>query len=109
MPGTAAEEDQLFVGSIKLSDNPRMKIYSLSDEGGTIITITPTTTTDSGTYTCMIADNRLDQRLVFTLQVVSSHQEDGLSKSGAGRTCLERLSAAQLVIVMSFTLQSILL
>eukprot|EP00091_Calanus_sinicus_P001711 TRINITY_DN11730_c0_g1_i1.p1 TRINITY_DN11730_c0_g1~~TRINITY_DN11730_c0_g1_i1.p1 ORF type:complete len:190 (+),score=70.84 TRINITY_DN11730_c0_g1_i1:64-633(+) len=94
VPGAAAAEDQLSVGSVKLSANPRMRLYSLSDEGGTIITITPTTITDSGTYTCMIADNRLDQRLVFTLQVVSSLQEDDLSKSGAGRTWLERLAAA---------------
>ena len=104
MPGTAAEEDQLFVGSIKLSANPRVSIYSLSDEGGTIITITPTTTTDSGTYTCIIADNRLDQKQLFTLQVLSSLQEDGLSKSEAGRTLLARFAAVQLFIVMSFTL-----
>ena len=79
-----------------------MKIFSVNDDGdgdgGTFVTINPTTTADSGQYTCMIADNRLDQRLVFTLQVLSNHQEDDQSKSGAGRPWLGGCSALHIVL-----------
>ena len=102
VPGIVAEEDQLFVGDIKLGDNPRMKIYSVNDDGdgdgGTFVTINPTITADSGQYTCMIADNRLDQRLVFTLQVLSNHQEDYMSKSGAGRSWLGGYTALHIIM-----------
>ena len=100
VPGAVAKEDQLFVGTFKLIDNPRITISELGDEGGTIITITPVTTTDSGTYTCKIADNRMNQSLAFTIQVISSLQEDDLSKSGAGRTWLASIVACQLSFVM---------
>ena len=79
-----------------------MKIYSVNDDGdgdgGTFVTINPTITADSGQYTCMIADNRLDQRLVFTLQVLPNHQEDDLSKSGAGRSWLKECAVLQIVL-----------
>ena len=92
-----AKEDQLFVGAIRLIDNSRMKIYELSDEGGTIITITSATTTDSGTYTCKIADNRLEQSLVFTLQVVTRLEVEAVSR--AGGTWLASIPAAKSVII----------
>ena len=100
VPGAVAKEDQLFVGTFKLTDNPRITISELGDEGGTIVTITPVTTTDTGTYTCNIADNRINQSLAFTLQVISSLQEDNLSKSEAGRTWLASFVAAQLGLVI---------
>ena len=95
-----AKEDQLFLGTLKLIDNPRITISELGVEGGTLVTITPVTTTDTGTYTCKIADNRLNQSLAFTLQVISSLQEDDLSESGAGRTWLASFVAAQLGLVI---------
>ena len=101
-----AEEDQLFVGAIRLIDNPRIEVTELSDEGGTIITITSATITDSGTYTCKIADNRLDQRLVFTLQVAPRHkqEEEAALKSQAVRTWLSSLTAVNLVLMTAVTL-----
>ena len=79
-----------------------MKIFSVNDDddgdGGTFVTINPTTTADSGQYTCMIADDRLDQRLVFTHQILSNHQEDDLSNSGNGRSWLEECAALQIVL-----------
>ena len=100
VPGAVAKEDQLFVGTFKLIDNPRMTISELGDEGGTLVTITPVTTTDTGTYNCNIADNRINQSLTFTLQVISSLQEDDLSKSEAGRTWMACFVAAQLGLVI---------
>ena len=99
VPGAVAKEDQLFVGTFKLTDNPRMTISKLGDEG-TLVTITSATTTDTGTYTCNIADNRINQSLAFTLQVISSLQEDDLSKSGADRTWLACFVAAPLGLVI---------
>ena len=79
-----------------------MKIFSVNDDGdgdgGTFVTINHTTTADSGQYTCMIADNRLDQRLVFTLQVLSNRQEDDLGKSGAGRSWLGLYAALHIIM-----------
>ena len=100
VPGAVAKEDQLFVGTFKLIDNPRINISELGDEGGTLVTITPVTTTDSGIYTCKIADNRIDQSLAFTLQAISSLQEDDLSKNGAVRPWLPSFVAGQLGLVM---------
>jgi len=76
-----------------------MKIISLTEEGGTIIIINRTLIKDSGKYTCMIADTRLDQSLVFTLQVLPDLQQDDES-SGVGRTWLE--SSSSLIISTLF-------
>ena len=83
-----------------------MKIYSVNDDGdgGTFVTINPTITADSGQHTCMIADNRLDQRLVFTLQVLSNHQEDYMSKNGAGRPWIG-VCAALLNVLAAFIIR----
>ena len=92
--GAVAKEDQLFEGTFKLIDNPRITISELDDEGDTIVTITPVTATETGTYTCNIVDNRINQSLAMTLQVISSIQKDNPSKSEAGRTWLASFAAA---------------
>ena len=72
-------------------------------EGGTIVTITPVPTTVTGTYTCNIADNRINQSLAFTLEVMSSLQEDDLSKSGADRTLLRSMQkSSSIVLALDF-------
>ena len=83
VPGIVAEEDQLYVGDIQLVKNSRMRIFSLSEEGGTIITINPVIISDSGNYTCKIADTRIDQSLSFTMKVFPLLEEDGALKSGS--------------------------
>ena len=106
MPGVVAEEDQLFVGAIKLIGNPRMNVAELSDEGGTIITITAASIEDSGKYTCRIADNRLDQSLVFTLQVAPEYRkaEQTSLRSKAVRSWLVSIQALVILIVTVVTL-----
>eukprot|EP00092_Neocalanus_flemingeri_P039722 GFUD01043257.1.p1 GENE.GFUD01043257.1~~GFUD01043257.1.p1 ORF type:complete len:196 (-),score=70.66 GFUD01043257.1:80-667(-) len=105
-PGVVAEEDQLFVGAIRLADHPRIEVAELSDEGGTIITISSATIPDSGTYTCRIADNRLDQSLVFTLQVAGRHrqEEEAFLRSEAGIAWLAGTTAGKLLLVTAVTL-----
>jgi len=59
----------LFIGATRLIQDTRLSVKELGNQGGTLLNFTPVSSSDSGSYTCSMADPSLSLSLSYTLTV----------------------------------------